>query len=211
MHIEKADFGSRNARSEFVAQRFKPYLASGVLDVGCYEAPLRQILGKAHYTGIDFVGDPDVFLNLETCDALPYKDGDFACVMAIEVLEHLENLHSMFAQMARVSNRYIIMSLPNCWRDARRPIERGKGKIGHYGLPATRPDDRHKWFFSFNQAAEFAQAQAELHNLSVVEMFGTEMPKSTALHHLRKMRFPGKRYNNRYVQTLWSVFEKKPV
>lgn len=209
MHIQKAEFSTRNSRSEFVAEHFQQYLAQGVLDVGCYEAPLRRILGKERYTGIDFVGDPDVHLNLESCDALPYEDGAFACVIAIEVLEHLENMHQIFAEMARVSNRYVIMSLPNCWRDARRPIERGKGQIGHYGLPATRPNDRHKWFFSFTQAAEFAQAQAAQHQLSVVEMFGSEIAKSPVLHLIRKARFPGARYHNRYVQTLWTVFEKK--
>jgi hypothetical protein len=122
-------------------------------------------------------------------------------------LEHLDNLHSIFDEIVRVSSRYIILSLPNCWRDARRPIERGKGHFGHYDLAIEPPDDRHKWFFNFAQAEDFIKGQARKQNLSIVEMFGTEKRKPTLFHWLRKLRYPGYRYMNRYVQTLWAVYE----
>ncbi len=207
--IEYVHFPNRKSRSFYVAERFKSYLTGTLLDVGCYEAPLKRILYNVQYTGIDFAGDPDMHINLETCAALPFDSGSFSCVLAVEVLEHLDNLHLIFDEIVRVSNRYIIISLPNCWRDARRPIERGKGNFGHYGLAIEPPSDRHKWFFNFIQAKDFIEGQARRHNLSIVEMFGTEKRKATIFRWFRKIRYPGYRYVNRYVQTLWAVYEQK--
>ena len=58
----------------------------------------------------------------------------------------------------RVSRGCIILSLPNNWANARRPIARGRGAIGHYGLPLEPPVDRHKWFFSLAEARQFQTA-----------------------------------------------------
>ena len=70
-------------------------------------------------------------------------------------------------------------------RFARRPVERGHGHFAHYGLPVDAPVDRHKWFFSYTEARDFILAQAA-----------------------RRVRYPGERYFNRYVQTIWAVMRK---
>lgn len=201
-------FPERHDRTRYVCRRFANYLQQSVLDVGCFEAPLRKMLADATYTGVDFAGDPDIQLNLDQCESLPFEDNSFHCVICIEVLEHLENLHRLFDQLVRVSDKYVIVSLPNCWSDARVKIERGKGSFLHYGLPAARPLDRHRWFFSLSQAREFLEQKAQEHNLSVSEMFITEKPRNPLLRWLRKLRYPGERYNNRYSQTIWTVFCK---
>jgi SAM-dependent methyltransferase len=205
---ELATFAARRSRSEFVARRFAPYLTRSVLDVGCFEAPLRELLGPARYTGIDIAGFPDIVVNLDTSHPLPFADASFETVICIEVLEHLDNLHHVFAELARVSAAQVIVSLPNCWRDARRPLERGRGHFAHYGLPAERPVDRHKWFFSYVEARDFIVAQAQRHGLAMVEMFGTEQHRAPWVRAARRLRYPGERYFNRYVQTIWAVMRK---
>jgi 2-polyprenyl-3-methyl-5-hydroxy-6-metoxy-1,4-benzoquinol methylase len=107
---------------------------------------------------------------LERIGQLPVADQRFDIVICSDVLEHLDNLHQTFAELVRVSRRYLLISLPNCWAVARQPIGRGTGSIGHYGLPPTPRHDRHKWFFSLTQARDFAVAEAAQHELSVVEM-----------------------------------------
>jgi ubiquinone/menaquinone biosynthesis C-methylase UbiE len=206
--IEHIAFPTRAARSEYVARRFQPYFGGKLLDVGCYEAPLRKILSGLDYTGVDFVGTPDIELNLEQCGGLPFEDSSFDCVLCIDVLEHLENLHFIFDELIRVSRGHVIVSLPNCWRDARRPIERGRGDFVHYGLPAEKPLDRHKWFFNFSQAAAFMRAKAAAHAVELRELFGTEKPKNPLARTLRRLRYSEEPYNNRYVQTVWAVFSK---
>lgn len=210
MAAEVATFADRAARSRYVARRFAPYLVESVLDVGCYEAPLRALLGEVRYFGVDIAGKPDVFLDLDAAERLPFEDGAWKCVICIEVLEHLDNLHRIFDELVRVSSSHVIVSLPNCWRDARRPIERGRGRFAHYGLPPERPVDRHKWFFSYTEARDFVAAKSAAHGLEVVEMFGTEMARNSLVRAARQVRYPGPAYFNRYVQTLWSVLRKRP-
>jgi hypothetical protein len=205
---ELATFSERRARSEYVARRFAAYLAESVLDVGCYEAPLRELLKGARYVGVDMAGKPDVVLDLDTGAPLPFGEASFHTVLCIEVLEHLEHLHAMFDELVRVSAANVIVSLPNCWRDARRPIERGRGHFAHYGLPAERPQDRHRWFFSYGEAIAFIQARASRHGLEVAEMFGTEMHRGGLVRAARRLRYPGASYLNRYAQTLWAVLRK---
>ncbi len=202
---------TRESRSRFIAERFQKYLDASVLDVGCCEAPLRALLpAGASYTGIDMAGRPDQIVNLEKTERLPFDDNAFACVLCIDVLEHLDNLHAIFAELVRVSGRFILVSLPNNWCDARRPIERGQGRFGHYGLPLQAPADRHKWFFNFTQARQFMEGKAEEFGLRMEDMFLAEKPRHPILRFARKMRYPGDRYHNRYSRTLWALLEKRP-
>jgi SAM-dependent methyltransferase len=211
MHLqtEYIHFPSREARSRFVAKRFQRYFSDSLLDVGCFEAPLRDILEGVEYTGIDVAGEPDIRLDLESCTRLPFAPDEFNCVICVDVLEHLDNLHLIFDEITRVARRYIIISLPNCWRDARRPIERGRGTFAHYGLPADPPMDRHKWFFNYTQAREFLERQSQRKFLRIVEMFATEKPKPWPAIAFRKILYQGERYRNRYTQTVWCVYEKQ--
>ncbi len=211
MHLPTVyiNFPARESRSRFVLERFKQYLQGAILDVGCFEAPLRDLLpSSVEYTGIDVTGNPDLTVNLETVERLPFDDGQFDCVICIEVLEHLDNLHAMFAELVRVSRKHIIVSLPNCWCAARRPVGRGKGDFSHYGLPIHKPDDRHKWFFSLTEAKTFIEAKANEFELTIADMFIAEKPRNGILRTLRKLRYQGDRYHNRYSRTLWVALEK---
>ena len=205
---EYVAFSSRARRSDFVARRFADYLNGSILDVGCDQAPLRDMF-RSNYTGIDIAGKPDIKIDLEKIQYLPFKDNSFNCVLCIDVLEHLENLESIFAELMRVSDQYIIISLPNCWRDARRPIEKGMGYFKHYGLPNIKLRDRHKWFFSLTQARVFIEAKAQEFHLTLVNMLITEKPKKLLIRLFRKIRYHGQAYHNRYSQTLWAIFQKQ--
>lgn len=203
--VETLPYRTREERSRFVASRFADRLAGGVLDVGCYEAPLRELLSDIPYYGVDIAGNPDQRLNLETCTRLPFEDGSWSCVLCADVLEHLDNLHAMFDELLRVAKDYVILSLPNAWRDARRPIEKGAGSFEHYGLWVDRPLDRHKWFFNIAQIDAFVLARSARDGFRVLERFAGEKPKHPAARALRRLRHPGERYLNRYCQTYWAV------
>ena len=63
------------------------------LDVGCDEALLKTLLAPdIKYTGIDVAGKPDIVLNLEKIERLPFDDSTFDCVICSDVLEHLDKL-----------------------------------------------------------------------------------------------------------------------
>ena len=212
MRVEQAAYITRAARTHYIFDHYRDSLRGKILDVGCDMAVLKSLLSNPDYTGIDIGGTPDIRINLETADRLPFDDRVFDCVVCADVLEHLDNLHRMFDELVRVARRDIILSLPNCWSVARVPIGRGTGSFAHYGLPAERPADRHKWFFSLTQAVAFIDEQARRQGLRIVEMHATEKPKFGLVRFLRRMRYPRQNaYLNRYAHTLWIRLEVPPA
>ncbi|RLA96298.1 MAG: hypothetical protein DRG69_01280 [Deltaproteobacteria bacterium] len=206
---EKVAFERREQRSLFLLKRYRRFLKGRILDVGCDRGWLRQLLGES-YVGVDRRGLPDVQIDLEKVSFLPFPDDSFDCVLCMDVLEHLDNLHYVFEEIVRVCRRYLILSLPNNWANARRPIARGRGSIGHYGLPPEPPQDRHKWFFNFSEALAFLKAQGEKYHLHEVEILALEKPRPWPIRAVRRVLWPSlERYLNRYAHSLWVVFEKE--
>jgi SAM-dependent methyltransferase len=209
MNIDYVVFRQRSDRSSYIAQRFRRYFSDSILDVGCDKAVLRAILKNIKYTGVDVGGTPDIRLDLEKIDKLPFADDEFTATVCSDVLEHLDNLHFMFGELVRVTKRYLIVSLPNNWTNARKPIERGHGSIAHYGLPPTKPVDRHKWFFSYSEAYGFLESQQSLYPISIIDAAVNEKPRFVLSRILRRVRYPLlDHYLNRYAHTVWVVYEK---
>ncbi len=203
-----AQFNSRESRSQFIYQNYSMILSNSILDVGCYEAPLRKMVNSTKYTGLDIAGKPDVIFNLEGVNRLPFDDKCFHSVLCIEVLEHIDNLHFIFGDLFRCSSKFVLVSLPNSWCNARVKIERGTGDFLHYGLPFERPTDRHKWFFNTSHAIEFFKYVAPS-SFNLVQLCTVEKPRNSLLRLLRKARYIGNRYVNRYIHTVFALYEIK--
>ncbi|MFH1501849.1 MAG: hypothetical protein ABIG03_02250 [Candidatus Eisenbacteria bacterium] len=71
-----------------------------------------------------------------------------------------------------------------------------------------RPPDRHKWFFNTAEASGFLRAKAEEFGVEIEDLFVTERPRSLFLRFLRRLRYPGAGYQNRYACTVWAVLRK---
>ena len=208
MHCEIISIDDREARSRFISERFRPFIRGRVLDVGCDQAHLKRLIDDLDYVGVDVGGSPDLVVNLER-ERLPFPDRDFDFVLCSDVLEHLDNHHQTFGELVRVARGAIVVSLPNNHANARRPIERGRGSIGHYGLPLDAPADRHKWFFSLGEAATFLAGQAGRHPVEMVGLFAIEKPRPPDLRVLRRLRYGEDAYQNRYAHSVWAVFRRK--
>jgi len=207
--VDLVSFPNRADRVRYAAETFGRFIEGKVLDVGCDTRVLKQLRPDLDYLGIDVGGDPDMVIDLETAERLPFDDGSFDTVLCIEVLEHLDALHRTFAEIVRVSRRYVLVSLPNCWTVARRPVSRGKGTIGHYGLPSSRPPDRHKWFFGLTDARDFLLAVGDHYGMQVVDIRVTEKPRPAIVRLARRLWQPNRElYLNLYAHTLWMVFER---
>jgi SAM-dependent methyltransferase len=208
MHVEYVSMVERAQRSAFIARRFVSYLKGRVLDVGCDKAVLKSLVPGIDYVGVDVGGTPDLVVNLER-ERLPFPDASFDCVVCSDVLEHLDNLHAGFGELVRVARGRLIISLPNNWANARLPLARGRGKIGHYGLPPEPPKDRHKWFFSLSEAAAFVRAQPARHDVRVVDEFAVEKPRPAPVRWLRRAAYPQEaRYLDRYGHSYWAVLAR---
>src|SRR5688572_14128156 len=97
--VERVFFRTRLERAQFIAARLHHYIAGKVLDAGCDEAHLRSLLSLQDYVGVDVCGQPDLLLDLERTERLPFTDDSFDCVICCEVLEHLDNLYFIFAEL----------------------------------------------------------------------------------------------------------------
>jgi 2-polyprenyl-3-methyl-5-hydroxy-6-metoxy-1,4-benzoquinol methylase len=105
-----------------------------VLDVGCGEGVLTERwarqLGDARVVGIDLHDHKLAaewrrrthsgleFLTVNVDRGLPFDDGEFDLVGAIEVLEHVADPERVVTEMARVANSYLLVSVPHepLWR-----------------------------------------------------------------------------------------------
>ena len=105
-----------------------------LLDVGCGEGVLTEqwaeSLGGARVVGIDLDDQklraewaarqrPNLEFRAEEATRLPFADGEFDVATAIEVLEHVPDPEATVAEMARVAERWLLVSVP------REPLWRG--------------------------------------------------------------------------------------
>lgn len=133
-------YGTKNPVSRLLVQRFRARIDSlivstspgSLLDVGCGEGvvtdELAELLPGARVAGID-VPDPALAAEWAHREAeyvagsayeLPFEDGEFDLVSAIEVFEHLERPAAALSELARVARRHVLVSVPRepLWRVA---------------------------------------------------------------------------------------------
>ncbi len=143
-------YSNREERAEFIAVNLAPFLSGSVLDVGCGEAYLRAHV--RHYIGVDLVGEPDVIVDLERA-GLPFRDRSFDSVVCVHVLEHLDSLREIAADLFRVAGRHVVVSVPNMYAlGYRLKFLRGQVIGKEYSL---MPRNRHKWLPSWSEARAF--------------------------------------------------------
>jgi 2-polyprenyl-3-methyl-5-hydroxy-6-metoxy-1,4-benzoquinol methylase len=104
-----------------------------LLDVGCGEAVLThgwaQRLAPRRVVGIDLEdasiqaewetrAAPNLEYKVMKAENLPFADGEFDVATAIEVLEHVPDPAHTVAEMARVAERWLVVSVPRepLWR-----------------------------------------------------------------------------------------------
>jgi len=206
-------YSTRDERSQYCAEKYSDYLQGNVLDVGCWERDLKKYLRpEVQYTGIDVAGDYDVQVDLEK-GVIPYSDNEFDCVVCTDVLEHLDSLHAVFAELVRVTNKYVIISLPNNWVPLKKPMLKGTGKLKQYGLSPVKPMDRHKWFFNFEDAETFFKERQKIDGYSIESSLAypelSMLEEKKMLKQLLKKIIGARRYNNLFSPTIWVVLKKQ--
>lgn len=203
-------FADREGRAQFIASAFKDEIKQSkkILDVGSDYNTLKKLIGKK-VLGVDLYGEPDIKIDFEKERLERFKDGEFDMVVCTEVLEHLDNLHEMANELFRVSNRYVVVSLPNCSSIFAKWNILFHDRVGkYYGLPFERPEDRHRWFFSYKDIDRFFQHKAEEKGFRIKRKFlqcnFTDSWKGKAMRFL-----VGALNINNASQSYWVILEKK--
>jgi SAM-dependent methyltransferase len=113
---------------------FKQADPQSLLDVGCGEGVLTQQWAQQLGDGRRVVGidlddttlqaewakrtAPNLAYRVMKAENLPFADGEFDAAAAIEVLEHVPDPEHTVAEMARVAQRWLLVSVPRepLWR-----------------------------------------------------------------------------------------------
>ncbi len=160
-------YAARNPVARFLLRRFLATIDAVVLelrpetilDVGCGEGVVTRRLAQvsgASTVGVDLDTDTlseqwhrhagdRVSFQAASAYELPFDDGSFDCVCALEVLEHLERPRDALAELVRVSRRALLVSVPRepLWRAAHllagrdvRELGNTPGHINHWSSHA---------------------------------------------------------------------------
>ena len=213
----KYRYTDRRTKAKYVWLKYQPLLKGRILDVGADECHIKQHLPEGvEYWGIGMGGNPDQQVNLEL-EKVPFPDNSFDCVLCLDVLEHLNNIHEVFDDLCRVTQRYVIISLPIPWASLFHALLLGYYRpnrpMKQYGLPVEPVEDRHKWFFSSEEAQRFITFRAKKNGMHVIQV-----DSYGSMHMLRRMQFtlvrialPGIKRNlvDLYGGQLWAVLEKQ--
>jgi ubiquinone/menaquinone biosynthesis C-methylase UbiE len=134
-------YNSRNPLARLLMSSFERNLADlfdstspeSLLDIGCGEGVLTQRwarqLAPGRVVGLDLEdpllaaewaqrSEPNLEYVVHKAEDLPFEDGEFDLVTAIEVLEHVPDPEHTFAEMARCAARHVLVSVPHepLWR-----------------------------------------------------------------------------------------------
>jgi hypothetical protein len=208
-------YTDRETKARYVWLKYQAILTGRILDVGADECYLKQYLPEGvEYWGIGLGGHLDQQVDLEK-EKVPFPDNSFDCVLCLDVLEHLENIHQVFDELCRVTRYHVIVSLPNPLGGLYHRLRFGDYRPGQltkfYGLPLEPPADRHKWFFSYEEAEKFILYRAGLNGMRVLQIEPEGVGgEPICWKRLARMVLFRNDLNlkNLYAGTLWAVLEK---
>ena len=184
-------YTSREDKPEYVWRKYSQLLKGLILDVGADECGLKKFLPEGtEYLGIGLGGSVDLKIDLEK-EKLPYRKNSFDCVLCLDTLEHLDNLHEVFDELCRVTKKYLIISLPNPWAGFMAMLRYGYYKhaelpMKFYNLPVAPLAGRHKWFYGLPEAERFLRERARMNGMEVLQM-DREAAKPTLKGRLYRM------------------------
>jgi 2-polyprenyl-3-methyl-5-hydroxy-6-metoxy-1,4-benzoquinol methylase len=153
-------------RNSFVAKKIGQLNGEVVVDVGCRDKIFKDKLsGKFQYIGIDFIDisddnnlsiKPDDFLNHNLENGLPNQLENADIINALDVLEHVENIHQLFLEFFNKSKKIIIIALPNmAYYKFRLNFLMTGSLSGKYLFKESPVKDKHRWIPNYHSINTF--------------------------------------------------------
>lgn len=167
MKVLASDGPGEEGKFRALVRTFPEVWRGAVLDVGSRLGALRGALGSAsvRYVGLDLNYRPSVIGDIEHA---PFPARAFDAVVALDVLEHTNDIYGALREVFRLARTYVVVVLPNCY-EARLRVRFALGRpiSGKYGLPTEPMLDRHRWLFSLPEARRFVRENAVKHGFGV--------------------------------------------
>jgi len=156
------------SRIKFAAEILSPLNPTSILDVGCRDASLADEFPTAEYAGADLNSDTRGRVKYVGDIARISLDRKFDAVVALDVLEHLDNPSEVFDRLADAAQRIMLVSLPNTY-DLKSRIQFvfTSGLGDKYRFLERTPTDRHRWLMNRAEISAFYAAKAARHGLTL--------------------------------------------
>ena len=178
-------------RSQFVARKLGKLNNKIVLDIGCRDQIFKKSLqGNFKYIGIDY--DPEIdhseFINHNLENGLPEQLGKIDIINAMDVLEHVENIHDIFNECFKKSEQKIAIALPNMAYYKFRLTFLFSGEIsGKYIFHSKKIIDRHRWFTTYYNNINFVKTNTPKNWKIKHYNFIFQRKRNFILYHLEKV------------------------
>lgn len=200
----------RDQRYLVLKHKLQKYIGKSIVDVGSRDDSAEKFL-EQKVTLIDKNNT-----NLDSWDwektPIPFPDASFDTVICFDTLEHINDIHTSFNDLLRVSKDIVIISLPNCWKkQIKKMLTLSPGQAS-YGIPPEKPMDRHKWFFNPEDIGNFISYAGAIHapSFKVVDVV-YHAPKTRWWHKLLfpiLIKLPKRIFTNYFVETGFVVLKK---
>jgi cyclopropane fatty-acyl-phospholipid synthase-like methyltransferase len=159
-------------RNEFIANKIGFLNGETLLDIGCRDMILKKyLMGKFKYIGIDYQiknRESKDFINHNLENGLPEID-KVEIITAVDVLEHLESIHDIFASLFLLSKKKIVIALPNMGHYKFRINYFLTGNLSaKYNFPEKKIFDRHRWIPNYKSINYFVKTNVPK-NWTIVE------------------------------------------
>jgi hypothetical protein len=152
-----------------------------LLDVGCRGCELKPYVSDlAEYEGVDLVQNPQGSVDhvLDVSNGLPFADASFDYVVALDLVEHLDDFEGGLRELLRVARGHLIVMLPNLAHVLfRARFLLGGTLSGKYDMKYGMGKDRHRWVTVQTQCDRLMDDFARDNGLSLTTTWFTDSPK----------------------------------
>jgi hypothetical protein len=161
-----------------------------LLDVGCRGCELRDyVTDLVQYKGVDLFqndnGNVDFVLNVE--EGLPFPDNSYDFVVALDLVEHLNNFQGGLEELYRVARKSLMVMLPNIAHIVFRKEFVLRGRLGaKYDLKYGMGKDRHRWLTTIPQIDDYMRRFAEDKKVNIKIVWFNDSRKKILFGNLAK-------------------------
>ena len=178
-------------RSQFVARKLGKLNNQIILDIGCRDQVFKKsLLGNFEYIGVDYDKENEntEFINHNLEQGLPKQIGKIDIINAMDVLEHVENIHDIFNECLEKSEQKVAIALPNMAYYKFRLAFLFSGEIsGKYIFHSKKVVDRHRWFTTYYNNINFVKTNTPKNWKIKHYNFIAQRKRNFIFYHLEKI------------------------